>query len=56
VPGQATKGLINLYTSVIDGLLRLGHAHIAGEIFLMDAQVGDGTGEAHRGARDQRRW
>jgi hypothetical protein len=40
------EGLVNLYGSVIDGLLRLDQAQIAGEVFLMGAQVGDGTGEA----------
>ena len=39
-------GLVNLYGSVIDGLLRLDQAHVTGEIFLMGAHVGDGAGEA----------
>jgi hypothetical protein len=39
-------GLVNLYGSVIKGLLRLDQAHVTGEIFLMGTHVGDGTGEA----------
>src|SRR5215471_15614676 len=39
-------GLINLYGSVINGLLRLDQADITGEIFLMGTRVGDDTGEA----------
>lgn len=40
------QGLVNLYGSVIEGLLVLDQAHVAGEVFLMGAHVGDGTGEA----------
>ena len=41
-----TEGLINLYGSAIDGLLRLDQAHVTGEIFMMATHVGHGTGEA----------
>jgi len=41
-----TEGLLNLYGSVIEGLLRLDQAHITGEIFMMATHVGSGTGEA----------
>jgi hypothetical protein len=41
-----TEGLFNLYGSVIEGLLRLDQAHVVGEVFLMGAHVGDGSGEA----------
>lgn len=38
--------MLNLYGSVIEGLLRLDQAHITGEIFMMAAHVGSRTGEA----------
>jgi len=41
-----TEGILNFYRSVIDGILRLDRAQVAGEISLRGAQVGDGTGEA----------
>lgn len=37
-----SDSLLNLYGSVIGGLLRLDRAHVA-EVFLMGAQVGDGA-------------
>jgi hypothetical protein len=40
------EGLVNLYGSVIEGLLRLDQAHIIGEIFMKAARVGQGAGEA----------
>lgn len=41
-----TEGILNLSGSVIEGVLRLDQAHVAGEVTLMGARVGDGTGEA----------
>ena len=45
-----TEGILNFHLSVIDQLLRLDRARVAGEISLRGAQVGDGTGEAIAGS------
>jgi hypothetical protein len=45
-----TEGILNFHLSVIEGLLCLDRAQVAGEISLRGAHVGDGAGEALAGA------
>jgi hypothetical protein len=44
-----TEGILNFHLSVIEGIVRLDRAQVAGEISFRGARVGDGTGEAIAG-------